>query len=292
LNAEKEKKMPQSVIIGVHGLNNKPSKDVLKGFWEDSLAEGLLRNHNLDTRSIIELIYWADIQYQQPLSGEEDDEPYLRALGEGTLPLYDPRRLDKIRAFLDKWGGRTIDKGKDLIGLDAPVEQLLGIKLMDLRDYYNNEEKRKEMRARLSDLLRQHQNDRICLIAHSMGTIIAYDVLRELENTEPINIEHFVSIGSPLGLPYVTMKIRQEFRATQTPEKVQRWTNIADPRDRVAIDCNLKDEYAANTSGVQPQDVLVQNGYINRLGKKNNHKIYGYLRVPEFSAVMNEFLKA
>lgn len=284
--------MPQSVIIGIHGLNNKPAKDVLRGFWEDSLAEGLLRNHNLDTRSTVDLIYWADIQYQKPLSGEEDKEPYLKALGEGTLPLYDERRLDKIRAFFEKWGGRTIDKGKDLIGLDEPVEQLLGIKLMDLRDYYSDEEKRKKMRARLSDLLRQHQTEKIFLIAHSMGSIIAYDVLRQLENTTPINLEHFVTIGSPLGLPFVTLKIRQEFGATRSPENVQRWTNIADPCDRVAIDCNLSDEYTANASGVRPEDVLVHNGYVSPLGKKNNHKIYGYLRAPEFSAVMSEFLKA
>jgi hypothetical protein len=284
--------MPQSVIIGVHGLNNKPAKDVLRGFWEDSLAEGLLRNHNLDTRSPVQLIYWADIQHQQPLSREEDKEPYVKASGEGTLPLYDRDRSDKIRIFLQKWGGRKIDKGKDLIDLDAPVELLLGIKLMDLRDYYSDEEKRKNMRARLSDLLRQHQNDKIFLVAHSMGSIIAYDVLRQFEKTEPTKVEHFVTMGSPLGLPFVTLKIRQEFGATRSPENVQRWTNIADPRDRVAIDCNLNDEYTANASGIQVKDILVHNGYVSPSGDKNNHKIYGYLRAPEFSDAINDFLKA
>jgi hypothetical protein len=282
--------MSQSVIIGIHGLNNKPAKDVLRGFWEDSLGEGLLRNHSLDARSTIQLIYWADIQYQKPLSEEEDKEPYVKALGEGMLPLYDPHRSDKIRIFLQKWGGRKIDKGKDLIGLEEPVEQLLGITLMDLRDYYTDKEKREKMRARLSDLLRQHQNDKIFLIAHSMGSIIAYDVLRQFEKTEPTNVEHFVTMGCPLGLPFVTRKIRQEFGATRTPENVQRWTNIADPRDRVAIDCNLKDEYTANASGIQVKDILVHNGYVSPSGDKANHKIYGYLRAPEFSAAVSEFL--
>jgi pimeloyl-ACP methyl ester carboxylesterase len=284
--------MPQSVIIGIHGLDNKPAKDVLRDWWEDSLAEGLLRNHNLITRPPVQLTYWADIQYREPLSREEDQEPYLKALGQERLRLYDPRRFDKTRACLQKWGGRTIDKGKDLIGLDEPVEQLLGIKCKDLRDYYSNEEKRKQMRARLSDLLSQHQNDKIFLIAHSMGSIIAYDVLRQLEKTESTKVEHFVTIGSPLGLPLVTLNIRQEFGATRSPENVQRWTNIADPRDRVAIDCNLSDEYGASASGIRPQDVLVHNGYVSPLGNENNHKIYGYLRVPEFSAVLSEFLKA
>ena len=161
---------------------------------------------------------------------------------------------------------------------------------MDLRDYYTDEEKRKKMRARLSDLLRQHQNDKIFLIAHSMGSIIAYDVLRQFEKTEPTNVEHFVTMGSPLGLPFVTLKIRQEFGATRSPENVQRWTTIADPRDRVAIDCSLSDEYTANASGIQAQDILVHNGYVSPSEKKNHHKIYGYLRAPEFSDVIREFL--
>jgi hypothetical protein len=281
--------MTQSVIIGIHGLNNKPAKDVLRDFWEDSLAEGLLRNNSLDTPSTIQLVYWADIQHPKPLSEEEDKEPYVKASGEGTLPRYDSDISDTIRAFLAKWGGRKIDKAKDLIGLDEPVELLLGIKLMDLRDYYSDEEKRKKMRARLSDILRQHRNDKIFLIAHSMGSIIAYDVLRQLEKTEPTKVEHFVTMGSPLGLPFVTLKIRQEFGATRSPENVRRWTNIADPRDRVAIDCSLSEEYTANASGIQPQDKLVHNGYVSPSKKKNHHKIYGYLRAPEFSDVVREF---
>jgi len=124
-----------------------------------------------------------------------------------------------------------------------------------------------------------------------MGSIIAYDVLRQFEKTEPTKVEHFVTMGSPLGLPFVTLKIRQEFGATRSPENVQRWTNIADPRDRVAIDCNLRDEYTANASGIQVQDILVHNGYVSPAGDQNNHKIYGYFRVPEFSAVISEFLK-
>ena len=284
--------MTQSVIIGIHGLNNKPAKDVLRRFWENSLAEGLLRNHTLDIPSPVQLIYWADIQHQKPLSEEEDTEPYVKASGGGTLPLYDPDRSDKFRIFLEKWGGRKIDKVKDLASLDEPVEGLLGIKLMDLRDYYSDEEKRTRMRARLSDLLIQHQNDKIFLIAHSMGSIIAYDVLRQFEKTKPSKVEHFVTIGSPLGLPFVTQKIRQEFGATRSPENVQRWTNIADPRDRVAIDCSLSDEYTANASGIKPQDILVHNGYISPSGDKNNHKIYGYLRAPEFSDIIREFLEA
>jgi hypothetical protein len=280
------------VIIFIHGLDNKPAQGVLTGWCEDSVAEGLRRNLTPNNRPPLQLAYWADIQYAKPLTLADDDEPYVAAQGRGPLPRHDPNLFDKARVFLQKWGGRVIDKGKDLIGLDEPVERLLGVPFRDLRDYYQDAAKRKLMRARLSDLLKQHATDKVCLIAHSMGSIIAYDVLREVEKTAPAKIAHWVTVGSPLGLPIVAFNIRQEFVSTQTPQQVERWTNVADPEDKVAIDCNLHDEYVSNASGVRPHDVLVQNGYVSPQGKKNSHKIYGYLRTPEFSDIIHTFLTA
>jgi esterase/lipase superfamily enzyme len=46
------------------------------------------------------------------------------------------------------------------------------------------------------------------LIAHSMGTIISYDVLRDLGQEDPsFKVPHFATIGSPLDLPHVKAKI-------------------------------------------------------------------------------------
>jgi hypothetical protein len=43
-----------------------------------------------------------------------------------------------------------------------------------------------------------------------MGSIVAYDVLRLIGDERPdFTIEHLVTIGSPLGLPYVRRKIIQ-----------------------------------------------------------------------------------
>ncbi len=283
--------MPASIFIGIHGLKNKPAKDLLTRWWAQSLTEGLQRNHEVTSLLPFELAYWADVQYSAPISEAEPDNPYLKAGGQGPLRRYEGSALDKVRAIAEKWGGRTIDKGKDLIGLSPQVDHLIGMVFDDLRDYYRDPDVRTKIRARLASILKQHHDTRVCLIAHSMGSIIAYDVLRTLEQQPPA-IDHFVTIGSPLELPIVTQHIRDEFMNTAVPGQVKQWMNLADPRDKVALDCSLSDDYGAAPGAVRVQDVLVRNDYVDRTGKNDPHNAYGYLRTPELSDILRSFLAA
>jgi hypothetical protein len=283
--------MPDAIVIGIHGLKNKPAKDLLAQWWRLSLAEGLQRNHNLASSFAFELAYWADIQYPAPIPEADIDNPYSKADGQGALRRYEGTALDTVRAIAEKWGGRTIDKGKDLIGLSAQVDRLLGVPFDDLRDYYAKSDVRNRIREKLATVLQQHEDQRVCLIAHSMGSIIAYDVLRAGEQRPPA-IDHFVTIGSPLGLPIVTQHIRGEFVKTTVPQQVKRWTNLADPGDKVALDCSLADEYQSASGAVHVQDVLIHYSYVDRLGASDRHNGYGYLRAPELSDVLRGFLTA
>ena len=129
------------------------------------------------------------------------------------------------------------------------------------------------------------------LVAQSMGSIVAYDVLRDLGRTRPaMVIHHLVTIGSPLGMPYVLNRMRQEDPVVCTPSVVKRWTNQADRRDPIAIDVHLRDEYEPNEPKVAVEDALVLNTYRSPEGKRNHHKIYGYLRTPEFSQLVRSFV--
>ena len=282
--------MTERVIMGIHGLLNKPARQTLEAWWADALLEGLKRNGAADLAPAFELAYWADVRHASPIALAELDEPYLEASGAGPLPRYEPGLLDKAREVADKWGSRKIDKAKDLIGVGPVVEELLGVKLADLGEYYADDRIRQGIRRRLGALLDRHRDDSILLIAHSMGSIIAHDVLRELESASPVAVEHWITIGSPLGLPLVSKKIRDEFGEQRTPTNVRRWSNLADPGDKVALDCNLETDYGPGLEGVQVEDVLVENGYVNALGEANNHKSYGYLRVPELSDRVDSFL--
>lgn len=281
--------MSASVVIGIHGLKNKPEKDLLTRWWAMSLQEGLQRNLGLASPLAFELVYWADIQYPEPIPEAELDNPYITADGHGPLPRYGGTALDTVRAIAEKWGGQAIDRGKDLIGLDEHVDHLLGIAFDDLRDYYGKSDVRNRVRNRLTNALQRHADNRVCLIAHSVGSIIAYDVLRMLE-PHPPGIDHFVTIGSPLGLPSVTQHVREEFSNTLVPQQVRQWTNLSDPRDRIALDCSLADDYRPTPGGIRVREDLVHNDYVDRTGKNDQHNSYGYLRTPELSGIVHGFL--
>ena len=133
------------------------------------------------------------------------------------------------------------------------------------------------------------------LVAHSMGSIVAYDVLSFYKNNPYIST--FVTMGSPLGLPIVESKIFEEFHEIQLEPKtlitpnsiVEHWYNFSDIHDKVAFNFKLSDDYAANDGGVKPVDFLVNNDY-SMNGKANPHKSFGYLRAPEFSKILQKFI--
>ena len=66
------------VIIGIHGLGNKPQKEVLENWWRKAMAEGLEKFVMPFELPLFELVYWADILYDKPLDAtiQDEDDPY------------------------------------------------------------------------------------------------------------------------------------------------------------------------------------------------------------------------
>ena len=62
------------------------------------------------------------------------------------------------------------------------------------------------MRAPLRALLRAERGE-VVLVAHSLGTVVAYDVLHELGAAA--RVRRFVTLGSPLGIEEVQDHLRQ-----------------------------------------------------------------------------------
>lgn len=282
-----------SVIIGIHGLGNKPGNPPHAEDWRRAILEGLRRNNSLDLPEEalrFELVYWRDWNYPEPIA--EDDEPYEPADGSGPLPGYRQHWPDIfLREGLELLGD-PLDWAKRHFGIDRLADAFLERRLPDLGLYYGDPDKRNGLRRRLREKLIDHAGKRIMLVAHSMGTIVAYDVLRDLGNERPdFTVSHLVTLGSPLGLPHVLLKIRAEHLTVRTPSIVSQWSNFADRRDPVAADTHLADDYDENAFGVTVRDQLVLNTYRGpRTGRLNPHKIWGYLRAPEVSSVIKSFI--
>lgn len=105
----------------------------------------------------------------------------------------------------------------------------------------------------------------VIIVAHSLGSIIAYDVLREAGASSP-DVPLFVTVGSPLAVTEVQDLVE---RPLEVPSGVGAWRNVSDARDLVAMDHTIRPEYAP---AVRCTDFLVTND------SGTHHGIRQYLR--------------
>lgn len=275
------------VVIGIHGLANKPEEKVLKESWAKAMLEGLDKNAGINIkRSLLnfESVYWADVMYKKP---DANYAKYKKAK-KGDLKRYEDGWFDTFRSWTSDKIDDVVDPLKNWFDIDMAANAVLKNKLKDLHAYYTDKNIREELRSMFEKAIRDNvtAGNRIMVVSHSMGTIIAYDVLRKLgKESHDIPIEHFVTLGSPLGLPHVKHMIIKENHLVRTPSIVKKWSNLADRRDPVAADTHLADDYQANDYDVKVADDLV----INDWGGIH-HKSYGYLRTPEFTDLLKKFI--
>jgi len=301
-----------NVIIGIHGLGNKPPKSLLEQWWRLAMTEGLKSNGVSSVLPKFEMVYWADIVYDKPLNESEKDltsqyyidERYSKA--PEYFPLEDHETRKKIVDFLGRQMNRLFLNDDLTLNYTFITDTIVNKYFKDLEFYYKenytgeNGEKHKAsevIRERLLRILEEHSDDDIMLISHSMGSIIAFDVLAFV--APHLTIKTFITMGSPLGIPVVISKIasEQKLRGNVTthmitpPGIVGNWYNFSDILDKVAFNYKLSDDFSENTFRVKPSDFLVVNTY-EMNGIRNPHKSYGYLRTPEFSKILNEFILA
>lgn len=272
-------------IVGLHGLGNKPAGDVLAARWLAAIREGLARNEGRTgpDRFSFELIYWAGLRdpRRAPETPEFPANAYTPYPGTGKLPEYRESWMDQTKAFIRGTGGGLMDFIGSTFGRDIVSDDLL-TRIEDLDLYYRDDVFRQALRGQLAAALTPQPEKKTLLIAHSMGTIIAMDVLRAAEQTgRPFPIDCLVTIGSPLGLPYIVYRQREEFGAARTPAGVEAWSNFSEKRDRICFDPFLAGDYAPNAAGVKVVDDLVLNTVEN-----DRHQAFGYLRTPELSRLL------
>ncbi len=298
------------VILGIHGLGNKPEKSRIAEWWRLSMEEGLKRE-GFDTRlPRFEIVYWADIMNKKPLVNFNDpdgplyvDEIYTKA-PENFLNENYPLRKRLLRT-----AGKYLNRiflNEDLTMRYSFIPNYLVRRYFrDIEIYYREECEVEDagicmikdlIKLRLVTALEKYSNDDVMLIAHSMGSIVAFDVLSFV--VPGIKIDTFITIGSPLGLPLVVSKIASQYKPNPRGKKNMvtppgiccNWYNFSDVLDRVTFNYKLARRFKMNNNAVKPRDFGVVNDYHNQKGVHNPHKSYGYLRAKQFARVLNEFI--
>lgn len=256
-------------VTFIHGIANKPSAEVLLDQWRIALLDN--DGVDLDARGASSsMVYWADLLYAEPLpesvaqshealevdgavAGEDADMSWLAEV--------DPDEAAFVASVGTKVGMANVaaapTEAADVVDPDSPLEaiplpefvkaRLMRIFLRDVHHYLYDAESRPRpgesyrirstIRGRTIEALRTGAGEPgpHVVVAHSMGTVIAYDVLTG-EDDAP-GVDALVTLGSPLGLSDVQRRLAPPWtRRDGWPTKrlgAGSWTNVADRLDPV-----------------------------------------------------------
>ena len=294
-----------SVVVYVHGIGAKPPKPELKLQWDLALF-----GRDLGDRS--RMAYWADLR--RPVAEAQSAASSSRATrGRGAEAMLDVAALLPPRAgeteqlfalrLLQHFGTQVVadvsgpavqGARKKLLPLPAwarrPIsEAFLKAFIADTAAYFFASGMRARIRRRLADELQQVAGKRITVVAHSQGSVIAYEVLSAAK-AAGIALDALITIGSPLGVQEV-----QDFLDPgngSIPKTVSRWHNFSDPLDPVALDKGLASDFRAlDGRSVRVQDEIIVNGQSRRLWGFNPHSAVGYLAHPVVRRIVNDAMR-
>lgn len=181
-----------------------------------------------------------------------------------NLSLTDAADAAAIASHIQKTGSPT---GYEIAGLLPPAVRRAIIKKAAMEAYYFLFDKeftradgvrfavRRELRTRLLASLRRaaEEAEKVIIVAHSMGTMVAYDVLRNCP--ECSFVDTMITVGSPLGIREVQQELlANDARSIDFPaQKLGRWINVYDPVDPI---CGADPRFANDFQPVDGKAVV------------------------------------
>ena len=130
--------------------------------------------------------------------------------------------------------------------------------LRDVFLYTQRPNVRTAIDAIVADMLKP---DTAVVVGHSLGSVVAYNVLRQAQKKVPL----FVTVGSPLGI----RAIRRTLSPIVNPSGAKGWYNAYDDRDVVSL-------YPLDTANFDVAPGITNHGAV-RNSTSNRHGIIGYL---------------
>lgn len=288
-------------IIFVPGKNPKPPAAEYREQLFRCLVHGVGRADPDAARAIaatpevFTLISWNALYYgnEKPLG---PDRPWIDALLTRTGPTE-----DEVREALSwrRKAARAMVSVADLLPILIPLLPDPAVKstIQETERYFANVDGiggrvRELLKAPLREML--ERGERVLLIGHSMGSVIAYDALWELWHTagRRERIDTFLTTGSPLGMHFAQKRLlgAHERGARKYPGNIRHWFNIAAQGDLAALDATLSDDFSAmRTFGLVEKLSDVDGGIFNYFRNAeglNVHRSYGYLVNPRVGEVI------
>ena len=288
-------------IVLVHGRNFKPPEDSLKKLWVDALRHGIERDHPdklaAFDRARIEFVYYGNVSNKFLGSPDYDDTAGRR---ESLDALKTLKKTDFTKAKYQKvpgkaaWKEGLADAFAGFLSTIRLSERFIQSVAPDMREYWNPESRygtnvRYPMIGPLKRAM--DREDEICVISHSLGTMISYDTFWKFSRYGEYRpkytdkkIHLWITLGSPLADETVKRNLKGA-RASgdwQYPGNIVRWTNVAAEDDYVSYDGKVADDYAEMKRLGMIQSITDKRIYnlAVRNGSSNPHHGAGYLIHP------------
>jgi hypothetical protein len=140
--------------------------------------------------------------------------------------------------------------------------------------------------------------ERVLLLGHSLGSVIAYDTLWELTHMHRSSgeVSLLVTFGSPLATHFVQRSIAgaRESGASRYPHNIRRWVNLTARGDTTALQPRVKPLYREmlDLKLIDSIEDYVEfdNFFRNSLGL-NAHEAYGYLAQPLLAEIVGGWIE-
>ena len=307
----------RSVIL-IHGRDFKPAADKYLEIAVAAMRVGLERDYP-DCAPLFDAMHkdlaWygdlnADVLTAAGKTYDEELDVGDRCNALNKLKEITPRKKFGIRLY-DQLPGKSalpeffMDVGATVagaVGLRMPV---IGRLAKDFAAYLNDATFAEEARRRLREKVcaAMDRGDKIMLVTHGTGSVIAYDVLWELSNdtaTYPEygdnKIEQWLTLGSPLGDSIVQKRLlgAKERDDNRFPSNVISWHNLAAEDDYTCHDTTLADDFKKMM--VQKRVSAVHDYRIFNLavryGKSNPHSSVGYYIHPRLTKIIADWVSA
>lgn len=311
-------------LIVIHGRSTKPAEAEKKKFVMTALRHGLDRADptgaaakRLNPQDIkFTFVYYGDIANQRMLEKNSSLKNKLTSIDpkHGT-PCEPPDRFKQPLKELLSVTSQTkqaykkfLAEKRDLRGLDniaamvSWVANLTGFSdniikagTADIGAYLMERKIGSAIRERLAAPLKKalKADHDICLISHSMGCIVSYDVLWKLSQMSEYKdiqacgneISDWITIGNPLGEPGVRKNLydaKERDDGKYPKHIIKRWLNIPARDDFVSHDNTIEDDFREmGPNGYNHVKIIEDHPKVYTFWSTekgtNPHKLYGYL---------------
>ncbi len=262
--------------------------------WTCPEAARLLR----DNEDLFTLVSWTHRFYGCYRDVALDIAGVERLLHEPEPTAEDRREIDSAARRVRRLWHLVGDALPFLGRLVARPE--LRLTMTEVLRYFNDDDGvASEIRELLKAVLQQawQADERVLLIGHSLGSVIAYDALWELshEDRDSRRVELFMTLGSPLSTRFIRRSLRGADRdgAERFPTNIDRWVNYAAKGELTALR-PMQPYYSrmlATSGGLESiEDELEIYNHFRGPRGLNVHMSYGYLINPAVASRIGEWL--